>query len=77
MAGHIEARGISKLFGTFRALRDVSLATADGEFLTLLGPSGSGKTTFLMVLARKRYFFTDFLAIFLYIYKDKHSYEYI
>ena len=51
MAGHIEARGISKLFGTFRALRDVSLATADGEFLTLLGPSGSGKTTFLMVLA--------------------------
>ena len=47
----LEIRGISKAFGRFPALKDVSLHARDKEFLALLGPSGSGKTTLLRVLA--------------------------
>jgi sulfate/thiosulfate transport system ATP-binding protein len=47
----LEVKGLSKAFGRFPALSDVSFAAADREFLALLGPSGSGKTTLLRVLA--------------------------
>ena len=47
----LSAIGIDKAFGSFKALKGVSIDVAPGEFLTLLGPSGSGKTTFLMILA--------------------------
>ncbi len=47
----LEIRGVSKSFGRFPALKDVSLQARDKEFLALLGPSGSGKTTLLRVLA--------------------------
>jgi ABC-type Fe3+/spermidine/putrescine transport system ATPase subunit len=47
----IELRNISKTFGTFRAVDDVSFVVAEGQFLTLLGASGSGKTTTLRLIA--------------------------
>jgi len=47
----LEFRNVSKHYGTVRAVDEVDLQVARGEFLTLLGPSGSGKTTMLMMIA--------------------------
>ena len=42
---------VSKRFGHFDAVRDVSIEVAEGEFVVLLGPSGCGKTTTLRIIA--------------------------
>jgi ABC-type Fe3+/spermidine/putrescine transport system ATPase subunit len=51
MQSLIEARKLSKSYGSFTAVDAIDLAVREGEFLTLLGASGSGKTTTLRLIA--------------------------
>src|SRR3569623_2311109 len=47
----IAIRNVSKRFGQFNALNDISLDIPTGELGALLGPSGGGKTTLLRIIA--------------------------
>ena len=47
----LRIEGVSKTFGSFQAVRDVTLSVAQGEIFSLLGGSGCGKTTLLRMLA--------------------------
>ncbi len=47
----IAVRNLSKRFGDFQAVADVSFEVPEGQLVALLGPSGSGKSTILRVIA--------------------------
>jgi iron(III) transport system ATP-binding protein len=47
----LEVRNLTKRYGDFTALGDISLDIAEGEFVCFLGPSGCGKTTLLRAIA--------------------------
>ena len=47
----LEVRNVTRRFGDFVAVKDVSFNVEAGEFFTLLGPSGCGKTTLLRMIA--------------------------
>src|SRR5262245_31186145 len=46
----LETRHLSKSYGAFRALEDVSIAMHAGELLSVVGPNGAGKTTLVNLL---------------------------
>jgi iron(III) transport system ATP-binding protein len=48
---YLQIRNVSKQFGAFSALADISLDVHEGEFVCFLGPSGCGKTTLLRAIA--------------------------
>ena len=50
-APFLKVRNLTKMFGSFTALKDISLDVDEGEFVCFLGPSGCGKTTFLRAIA--------------------------
>jgi spermidine/putrescine transport system ATP-binding protein len=47
----LDFRGVSKRFGSYQALDDVSFTVERGEFVAIMGPSGCGKTTLLRIIA--------------------------
>lgn len=48
---YLQIKKLTKMFGSFTALKDISLDVEEGEFVCFLGPSGCGKTTLLRAIA--------------------------
>jgi branched-chain amino acid transport system ATP-binding protein len=50
MSALLETRSVSKSYGEFRALNNVSFAVSEGELISVVGPNGAGKTTLVNTL---------------------------
>lgn len=48
----IEAKNVSKWYGTFKVLTDINLTVSKGERIVICGPSGSGKSTLIRCFNR-------------------------
>lgn len=51
MTKAVQIKGVSKSYGAYQAIKNISFDIYDNEFFTLLGPSGCGKTTLLRMIA--------------------------
>ncbi len=51
MANAIELRNVTKRFGSFTAVKDLTLEVREGEMFVFLGPNGAGKTTTIKMIA--------------------------
>lgn len=47
----IEAKGLSKFYGPFIAIKDISFSIPEGQIVAFLGPNGAGKTTTMKILS--------------------------
>jgi len=52
MAKRIDVEGLNVWFGSFQALKDISITVEPKQVTALIGPSGCGKSTFLRALNR-------------------------
>jgi ABC-type nitrate/sulfonate/bicarbonate transport system, ATPase component len=50
MSAMLSACNVSKSYGSYQALKNVSLEIGGGEFVSIVGPNGAGKTTLVNVL---------------------------
>src|SRR5690242_11221931 len=50
MTALLETRHVSKRYGVFRALDDVTMTVQENEFVSVVGPNGAGKTTLVNLL---------------------------
>jgi iron(III) transport system ATP-binding protein len=50
-SSYLEVKNLSKSFGSFEAIKNISINIEEGEFVCFLGPSGCGKTTLLRCIA--------------------------
>jgi putative ABC transport system ATP-binding protein len=48
--GLLDIRGISKIYGSVKALQNIDMTVEQGEWIAIMGPSGSGKTTMMNII---------------------------
>jgi ABC-2 type transport system ATP-binding protein len=60
----IEIKGLSKFYGTFQALKEISFEVKRGDFFAFLGPNGAGKTTTINTLTGLSNYQTGSVKIF-------------
>lgn len=64
----VDVRNLSKSYGNFKAVDDISFTVKKGEIFGLLGPNGAGKTTTIKLLTPTNFLFLPYLVIFCFLF---------